>query len=388
MGMSLARSLTFLTSARFAVNTSFRFVYPFLPAIGRGLGVSLERAGLLVSARSLAGTATPLVVATAGRGERRTRLIVLGLALFTLGSGITALTGVYAGALAGFVLLGFAKPTFDVSARSYLADRVPYARRARTLSVLELTWAGALLAGAPAAGWLIDRFGWRAPFWAFAAVGLAALAAVHLALEPDRTGTTAGPSRFRPGSAGAALLGAAALFSLAAELVFVPFGAWLEDGFGLSLVALGGAAVAIGVAELAGEGVTFAWADRLGKRRAVVVGLVISMCAFSLFAPAAGSLGWGLGLLALGFFGFEIAFVSALPLATEVMPAARTRYLAALEVAVWASRSVGAAAGPWLFRAGGLALCGVVAAGIDVVAVLVLLRMVPSDRSIRPPAPT
>ena len=376
----LRRSLGFLTSVRFVVNTSFRFVYPFLPAIGRGLGVSLERAGLLVSARSLAGTATPLVVATVGRGERRSRLIVLGIALFTVGAGVTAATGVYAGAVAGFVLLGFAKPAFDVSARSYLADRVPYHRRARALSVLELTWAGALLLGAPAAGWLIDRHGWRAPFWVFAGLGLVALAAVRTAVDPDRGTSAPGDPPFRPGRPGVSLLGAAALFSLAAEVVFLPFGAWLEDGFGLSLVALGGAAVAIGVAELAGEGATLAWADRVGKRRSVVVGLTISIAAFALLAPAAGSLAWGLGLLAVGFFGFEIAFVATLPLATEVVPTARARYLALLEVAVWSARAAGAAAGPWLYGVGGLALCGATAAVVDAAAVALLLRAVPCDR--------
>jgi predicted MFS family arabinose efflux permease len=72
----LRPSLTYLTAARFVLNSTHRMVSVFLPAIARGLGVSLEQAGLLASARSLAGVATPAIVATAGRAERRLRLVV------------------------------------------------------------------------------------------------------------------------------------------------------------------------------------------------------------------------------------------------------------------------------------------------------------------------
>ena len=51
------------------LNTAHRFAYPFLPAISRGLGITLEQGGLLMSARAVAGLATPLVVATVGRGR-------------------------------------------------------------------------------------------------------------------------------------------------------------------------------------------------------------------------------------------------------------------------------------------------------------------------------
>ena len=60
---SLGPSIAFLALTRLAVNTAHRFVFPFLPAITRGLGISLEQGGVLMSARSLAFVATPAVVA-------------------------------------------------------------------------------------------------------------------------------------------------------------------------------------------------------------------------------------------------------------------------------------------------------------------------------------
>ncbi|MDH3397468.1 MAG: MFS transporter, partial [Acidimicrobiia bacterium] len=142
---SLTGALTFLVSARLVLNTGYRFIYPFLPVIARGLGIPLTQAGLLVSARWITGLATPAAVRIIGRGERRHRLIVAGLAMFATGAVVTAATGVFAGALVGFVLLGLGKPTFDVAAQAYLSDRTPYPVRARYLGVIELTWAGSLL---------------------------------------------------------------------------------------------------------------------------------------------------------------------------------------------------------------------------------------------------
>ncbi len=78
-----------LAAIRLVVNTAQRFVYPFLPAIARGLGISLERAGILVSARWFAGLATPVAVGWVGRGERRVRLAVFGMSLFAVGAALT-----------------------------------------------------------------------------------------------------------------------------------------------------------------------------------------------------------------------------------------------------------------------------------------------------------
>ena len=47
---SLGTAIAFLTFTRLVVNTAHRFVFPFLPAISRGLGISLEQGGLLMSA--------------------------------------------------------------------------------------------------------------------------------------------------------------------------------------------------------------------------------------------------------------------------------------------------------------------------------------------------
>lgn len=374
----LHRSIAFLTATRLAVNTSHRFVFPFLPAIARGLGISLESAGFLLSARSLAFVATPAVVATVGRGERRVRLAAGGLAMMAVGTLVTAATGVVAGAMIGFVLLGLGKPAFDAAAQAYVADRTPYHRRARFLSILELTWAGGLLIGAPAVGWLIDRSGWRAPFFVFAAIFAVAAILAHQMMERDTAArtTTVAPLRATPPMV--ALLTAGLLFSISAETTFIVFGAWLEDGFALTLAALGLASTAIAVAELAGEGSVLVFADRIGPRRMVVLGLGTSVVGYLALAATAGTLTGYLIVLAITFIAFEITIVATVPLATEVEPAARSRFLALLMVSLGIGRAIGDAIGPALYGWKGIPANAIASATAAAIALIVLVARFPT----------
>ncbi len=355
------------------MNTAFRFVYPFLPVIARGLGVPLEQAGYLVSVRHIAGLATPAVAKVVGRGELRRRLIVTGMLLFIVGSAVTVITSAYIGALVGFALIGLAKPVYDVSSQAYIADRVPYEQRARYLAVFEFTWAGALLLGAPASGWLISRGDWATPFWAFGALTAAALLLVPRFIDADHRDATSQQGRARFDRTALAFLIVAGLFSLASEMIIVVFGAWLEVSFGLSLAALGGAAILVGVAELAGEGATFAFTDRIGKRRAVLIGLMISTVGFALLIPARDEIGLGLAVLAVALFGFEFTIVSSIPLASELQPLTRARYLAWMVVAMSLARGIGAATGPILFREFGLPGPALAAVTVDVLAMVLVL---------------
>ncbi|HUG75195.1 MAG TPA: MFS transporter [Acidimicrobiia bacterium] len=372
----LGAAIAYLAAVRFVFNTILRMMSVFLPAIARGLGVSLESAGLLVSARSLAGAAIPAVVATAGRGERRLRLATWGMMLFTAGALLTAATSVYAGALAGFVLLGLAKPAFDTAAIAYVADRTPYDRRARYLSIIELTWAGGLLIGAPASGWLISRFDWTAPFWVAAALGAGAIVSAPFFLDADVGDGDLRRAPLALNRSAIALLGVLVAISVGSEIAFVVFGAWMEDVFDLSLVALGAAGLAIGVAELIGEGGVFSFADRVGKRRMVMFGSGASAIGYVALAGVADDLTLSLVILGVVFIAFEITVVSALPLATEVVPHARARFLALIIVAVSIGRAIGAAAGPLVYKSGGMPANALVAAATMLIALVLIVRWV------------
>src|SRR5215208_5945172 len=111
------------------------------------------------------------------------------------------------------------------------------------------------------------------------------------------------------------------------ELVNLIFGVWLEDSFGLKIAALAGASAVIGISELGGEGLVALTTDRLGKPRALVLGLIGNILA-SLLLPIVGRTEIGaLTGLFLFYITFEYVLVSHIPLMTEVMPGARATLL-------------------------------------------------------------
>lgn len=369
-GRSLVGALWLLAGARLIVNTGHRLVSPFLPVIARGLGIPLESAGVLVAARSAASMATPAIVVVGRRLDRKV-LVQIGLAIFLVGSAVTAVFGVYFGVLAGFLLMGLGKSVFDVSGQAYLSDRVPYEKRARSLAIFEMTWAGGFLVGAPFVGWIIASAGWEMAYAALAGlIGLAILASSIL-LERDHP-DMAERGRLVLGTSAWGMLAVALLFSAGGEVTVVVLGAWLEDAFSVALVGIAGLASLIGFAELSGSASTAAFTDRLGKRRAVTIGLIINIAGYAMMASAGRSITLGVAGALVAFAGFEFLIVSSFPLASELVPSGRARYLAWMVVAIGLGRGLAGLIGPVLFTRSGFSANAVTAIGLDLVALAVL----------------
>ena len=362
-----------IVAVKLITNTSARFVYAFLPTIARGLGVSLGSAGVLASVRWAMGATTPLVIRAAGTEHRR-RVALTGLGLFVFGALLTAATGVFVGAMVGFALMGVAKPVFDTAAQAFVSDRVPYARRARTVGLIESTWAVSFLVGAPAAGWAMERWGWATPFWVVGLVGAALVVPVARSFRPNADVPVAtGGIRWDRSSIGFLTATVAVVGSV--ELVLITFAAWLETDFGFTVAGLAGVAFAIGCGELIAEGATVVITDRLGKVRSVVAGLGLSVVAYLVMAGTDSSQ-VAVAALVVGIAAFEFAFVSSISLATELQREARMAFLSRFVVAQASGRAVTAIAGVALFAAGGMRAVAVVAAASASVAAVVMLRVV------------
>lgn len=348
------------------VNTAHRMTSPFLPVIARGLGIPLEDAGTLVAVRSAAAMATPLVV-TGGRRQQRRRVIQLGLAMFVAGALVTAATSVYVGALVGMATMGLAKAVFDVSGQAYLSDRTPYAKRARYIALFEVTWAGGFLLGAPAVGFIIDQWGWQAAFYATGVLAAAAVFGAQRFIEQDQPGDGE-RGRLTLDRSGIALMVAAGLFSGASEFISVVLGAWFEDSFAIALGAIAGLTALIGLFELSGSSLTAAITDRVGKRRAVMAGLIVGAVGYALMVVGRDVLVLGIGAALLAFAAFEFTIVSTFPLASEVVPHARARYLALLVVAINAGRTLASFFGTRLFVNFGFGANAVLAVTLNLAA--------------------
>jgi MFS transporter, DHA1 family, inner membrane transport protein len=347
--------LALLTAIRLVGNGAFRFLYPFLPLVARSLGVPTARAGLLVSAVAVGGISTPLVRRLVTRDRERTRhLLVTSAALLAVGTAVAAGAPGLLVALVGFLLLGVSKPLIDVATITYAADRTPYTRRARVTGIMEVTWAGALIVIAPLAGVVAARTSWRVPLVGLGLLALLGGLVARVLLDPDPEETAAArPDRDRLPASAWRFLGVVGLAFAALEATFSVFGLWLDDVFGASTRQLGTLAAVTALGELMGSVAVLTLADRVGKARAAFVGL--GVCALGLLAlSTVAALPLAVATLAVGLFGSETAIVATITMATEVVPGARSRFLAAMVAAGSVSRALAAGLGPALYDAVGI----------------------------------
>jgi predicted MFS family arabinose efflux permease len=371
--------------ARTALNAAHRIVYPFLPALARGLGVSLGVAGVLVTVRLVAGLAAPLVGPLADRFGRR-RTMEMALLLFAFAGLVLVGPASLVAAIAAFALYGLAKVLYDPAVYAYLGDTVPYQRRARAIGTLEFSWSFSWLLGVPAAGFLAERLGWRAPWAGLIVLGLLGAGLTHVGLpashrQAERSDQSSylrsvvtrwlGLLRLRPVTA---LLVTSLLLMAALEVTFIVYGAWLESAFDLSLTSLGLASIVVGLAEAVAELSTTLLTDRWGKKRSVLrglLGLTASLVVLPMLARA--GLVAAMSGVVLMMLTFEFSIVSLLPLATEIVPAARASLLSLNLMAMSLGRIVGAACGGWLWeRLGGIGPNALTGAALAMAAAMAL----------------
>jgi predicted MFS family arabinose efflux permease len=347
---SLTTQIILFTFIRMVSSTAYRMVYPFLPAFRDGLGVPLETLARAIGSRSLVAAIFAPFLSSFAENRGRKFGMLMGMVIFIAGASIVVFWPTFYGFMLSLMFTLVGKVTFDPSMQAYLGDRVPYERRSFAITITELSWSGAFIVGIPLVGWVIASFGWLAPFPLLGILILLSMLVLGLQLPKDALRTVRGPSlwsnfgiilKSKPALAAMGLT----LFScIANEFINLTFGVWMEDSFGLKLLALGGAAAVLGTAELSGEGLVALITDRIGKRRAILIGLLVnSLAVLSLPIISVNVLGALIGLFFF-YISFEFLIVSSIPLMTEVMPAARTTMMAGF----FTSASIGRAFAGWV----------------------------------------
>jgi len=290
------------TVGRLCLNTARRFPYPFAPALSRGLGVPLTAITSLIAINQATGILSVVFGPLSDRWGYRLMMLA-GLGMLAVGMLAAGFIPLYVFVLAALLLAGLGKSIFDPAMQAYIGERVPFQRRGLAIGLTEFAWSGSSLVGIPLVGLLIDRLGWRSPFFAVGGLGLLGLAALWGLLPADGRGAGLRRPPFRLGEvwrqvaqerAALGAVGFAFLVSAANDNLFVVYGAWLEGRFGLGVVALGLATTVIGGAELLGESLTVSVADRLGLKRSVLASLTLSALSYA-FLPLAGRCRHGTG---------------------------------------------------------------------------------------------
>ena len=365
---------------RMVINTGYRMVYPFLPALARGVGVEPQAIVLAITARSSLGFTSP-VLGSLGDLRGRPFAILVGVGVFSGGMVLVGIWPIYIALFIAILSTGLSVFMVAPATQAYFGDLVTFERRGTPMAVAEFSWSGALLIGVPFVGLLIATWGWQAPFPVLAA--LAALGGLWLwrKLPDDRYARIAsvslrgGFSAILERRSAVAGLGVSLLITAANEVVSIVYGLWFEDAFGLTIVALGAATAVIGLGELGGEGLVAGVTDQLGKRRSVAIGISLTALA-SLALPVLGTtLTGALFALFILYLCFEFTVVSMLPMMTEQVVSARSTLMATNIAASSLGRVLGALAGGPLFAIG-LGANGLVAAGLNIAALVLLLSLV------------
>ncbi len=368
------------TLSRLLLNTSRRFIYPFAPALSRGLGVPLPAITSLIALNQATGLLSPVFGPLGDHWGYRIIMLV-GLGMLAVGMTASGILPFYGALVIAVFLAGLGKSLYDPALQAYVGERVPYQRRGLVIGVIEFSWAGSTLIGIPLVGLLIDQWGWQAPFLVLG--GLAVLSVIALAIvipsdgrRPQRvrptTGFRAGWRILRRERAALGALGFIFLAGLANDNLFVVYGIWLEEQFALGLVALGTATTVIGMAELTGEGLTATVSDRIGLKRAAIIGLILSTLSYALLPLISHNLPAALVGLFLTFITFEFTIVTSYSLFTEVLPQARGTMMSSLLAATGVGRVTGALIGWPIWLAGGILAVGVASAAFSFLALVSL----------------
>ncbi len=309
------------------------------------------------------------------------RMLISGMAMLALGMLAASLWPGYYTVMAALFLAGLGKCVFDPAIQAYVSRKVDYKRRGMAIGFLETSWAGSTLIGIPIMAVLISQMDWRAPFYALGGLGLVGTMALII-IFPKNGRPKAAASESRPvwqawphlvkNRRAVGVLGYAFLVSVANDNLFVVYGAWLEQSFQLSIFLLGIGTAIIGMAELCGEGLTVLISDRIGLRRSVSIGLVLTIVCYGLIPLCSQNLPVALGGVFLLFLVFEFAIVTSMSLCTEILPNYRATMMSAFFAAAGAGRVVGALLGGYFWMAGGIWLTGLVSAGITLMAFLSL----------------
>ncbi len=363
------------------IKTSRRFLYPYAPALSRGLGVPLISVISLIAINQFTSIFSPLFGPLSDRWGYRI-MMMAGLGLLAFGMLFGGFLPYYFIILLALFLGGLGKAIFDPALFAYIGEKVPYKQRGLVIGLTEMSWAGAALIGIPLIGLFISRLGWRAPF--FVIGGLALLFMITLGSvipaekrdPPDSNFVENFIEDWKLLAQERAALGMLALgffMSLANDNLFVIYGVWLENSFALSIVALGTATSMIGLAELCGESLTVTIADKIGLKRAIIIGLTLSGLSYLLLPFISQSLFISLSALFAIFMTFEFTVVTSFSLATEVLPTARATMGSAYVAANGLGHMIGALIGGQLWLWGGLPAIGLLSTGLTVVGLLCLV---------------
>jgi DHA1 family inner membrane transport protein len=168
-----------LAVAAFGIGTTEFVIMGLLPDVARDLGVSIPRAGLLVTGYALAvALGSPIVAIATARAPRRATLLGL-MGVFIVGNTLCALAPGYWALMGARVVTALAHGAFFGIGSVVATQVVPRDKRAQAIALMFTGLTLANVTGVPLGTLLGQAEGWRTTFWAVTAIGVLAVAALY-----------------------------------------------------------------------------------------------------------------------------------------------------------------------------------------------------------------
>jgi DHA1 family inner membrane transport protein len=352
------RRLAALCFGNFVIGTGTMAVPGMLPALARGLDVSIPDAGRLIAAFALTICVFgPGLAGFASRFDRRPLLVAM-LAIYCIGHLASAFAPDYATLLGTRVVSAVCAGLFTSQAAGAAGLMVAPEKRGAAVAFVFLGWSIAAVAGMPLSAWISETTGWRAAFAVVATLSLGAALWVHTVTPAGlRVQAVDGAVWLRLARNRTVLVVVAvtAVHSWGQFTVFsymTPIAQGLPDASALGVSLL---LALFGVTGIAGNVLAMRAMDRTGAAAVVMTSLVLMSASHLILAVAGHGLASLVAALALWGAGcFAINSAQQARLFT-IEPALAPVSIALNSSAIYLGQAAGAESGARIIDASGFA---------------------------------
>lgn len=183
-------ALVALAIGGFAIGTTEFASIGLLPQMAAGVGVSIPRAGHIISAYALGVVVgAPAIAAGAARMSRR-RLLQLLMLVFLVGNAASALASSFGFLLVARFVSGLPHGAYFGVASVVAAALVPAHKRASAVSRIMIGLTVSNIVGVPLATWAGQHLGWEAMYVVVSVVAVLCLVALTWWVPPLRIGSS------------------------------------------------------------------------------------------------------------------------------------------------------------------------------------------------------
>ncbi|BDG47288.1 MFS transporter [Parageobacillus sp. KH3-4] len=172
------RKVLLLTIGMFALGFDAYVIAGLLPNIGATFKISASQTGQAVSVFTLCYALAAPIFATLLAGKPMRRILVLALAVFSVGNGASALASSFSMLLMARAIAGIGAGLYSPLAAAAAASLVSKKKRGRALSMTLGGMSTGTVIGVPLGLIIAEHLDWHATLWFITALGLIAMVGI------------------------------------------------------------------------------------------------------------------------------------------------------------------------------------------------------------------